>query len=195
MDRLSIISLALLFGCESTSKTEAPPAPTARTDVAKVAAPPAVSTDSFCDLHATDATGAAFTWPKLASDSPPGPATTWRWVSVWATWCKPCVEELPRLLAWKDKLAAAGKKVDLQFVSVDDNDADVTAFRAAHPEMPSSLRITSAAERAAWLKTFQLDDGAIPIQLFVSPASKLRCARAGGVREKDFAAIDKLLTE
>jgi thiol-disulfide isomerase/thioredoxin len=198
MDRLSIVIAAVVVtgaaGCEAKT-AEAPPAPTSRTDVAKVAAPQAVSTESFCDLHATDASGTAFSWPKLASDTPPGPPTTWRWVNVWATWCKPCVEEMPRIVAWKEKLAAAGKKVDLQFVSVDDNDADVAAFRASHPATPPSMRVTSAAERAAWLKTFQLDDGAIPIQLFVSPANKLRCARAGGVRDKDYAVIDKLFTE
>jgi thiol-disulfide isomerase/thioredoxin len=200
MDRLSIVSLVvglgvLLGGCESKSKTEAPPPPAARTDVAKVAAQQAASTEAFCDLHATDASGAAFHWPKLAYDSPPAPAPTWRWVNVWATWCKPCVEEMPRLIAWREKLAQAGKKIDLQFVSVDDNDADVAAFRASHPATPPSMRITSATERAAWLKTFSLDDGAIPIQLFVSPAGKLRCARAGGVRDKDYAVVDKLLGE
>ncbi|HET9624933.1 MAG TPA: hypothetical protein VFP84_26380 [Kofleriaceae bacterium] len=184
--------LAALASCESSKPSE-PPA--ARTDGAKVAAPQAVSTDAFCDLHATDGNGTPFTWPQLASGTAPPPATTWRWVNVWATWCKPCVEEMPRLLAWRDKLAAAGKKVDLQFVSVDDSDDAIAEFRASHPATPPSVRITSAAERGAWLKTFSLDDGAIPIQLFVSPANKLRCARAGGVREKDYAVIEKVLTQ
>ncbi|HEX4416604.1 MAG TPA: TlpA disulfide reductase family protein [Kofleriaceae bacterium] len=171
-------------------------APASRTDVAKVATGQAVSTDAFCDLHTSDAAGQAFHWPELAGGaSAPAPPATWRWVNIWATWCKPCIEEMPRLLAWRDKLAAAGKQVELTFVSVDDTDAEVTAFRAAHPSTPPTLRITNAATRTAWLKTFGLDDGAIPIQLFVSAANKLRCARAGGIREKDYAVVDKLLGE
>jgi hypothetical protein len=51
------------------------------------------------------------------------------------------------------------------------------------------------AQRAAWLKTFGLDDGAIPIHLVVSPSNRLRCARAGGIRDKDYAVVDQLLAE
>lgn len=36
---------------------------------------------------------------------------------------------------------------------------------------------------------------AIPIHLFVSPANRLRCARASEVRDRDRAAVDQLLAE
>ncbi|HEY0192467.1 MAG TPA: TlpA disulfide reductase family protein [Kofleriaceae bacterium] len=196
MDRLPAVILLLgLASCGGPKDDQPVATPSARTDGAKVSQPQAASTDAFCDLHATDASGPAFTWPELAGGAAPAAPTTWRWVNVWATWCAPCVEEMPRVIAWRDKLAAAGKRVDLQFVSVDESDDDVAAFRKAHPETPPSIRIASAAARAAWLKTFKLDDGAIPIQLFVSPASKLRCSRAGGVRDKDYAVVSRLLGE
>lgn len=138
--------------------------------------------------------GAAFRWPDLAAGStPPGAATAWRWVNLWATWCKPCIEDMPRLAAWRDQLAATGKRVELVFVSVDD--AAVAAFRTSHPGTPPSIRIANADQRAAWLKRFGLDDGAIPIHLFVSPANRLRCARAGGAREKDYGVVEKLFAE
>jgi len=167
-----------------------------RTDGAKVNAGQTATTAAFCDLHATDDKGEAFRWPELAAGStPPAAPVTWRWVNVWATWCKPCIEEMPRLAAWRDKLAAAGKRIELAFVSVDDSDAEVDAFRASHPDTPPSIRIANADKRAAWLKGFGLGDGAIPIHLFVSPANRLRCARAGGVREKDYGVVEKLLAE
>jgi thiol-disulfide isomerase/thioredoxin len=223
MDRLpTLIAIALaLTACES--KTDKPVEPAARTNGAKVNTAQAVTTEAFCDRHAADDHGAAFHWPELAGPSgargdppearsarnseardgrntmaggtAPAAPTMWRWVNVWATWCKPCIEEMPRLIAWRNKLAAAGKKVELSFVSVDDSDADVASFRKEHPDTPPSIRVASAEKRTAWLKGMGLDDGAIPIQLFVSPANRLRCARAGGIRDKDYPVVEKLLTE
>ena len=199
MDRLSAVALRVVLGACALAACDPkadPPAPASRTDGAKVSLPKAASTAAFCDLHASEAQAAAFRWPELAAGhTAPGAPTTWRWVNLWATWCKPCIEEMPRLAAWRAKLAAAGKHVELAFVSLDDSDADVEAFRTLHPDTPPSIRIAGVAQRAAWLKSFGLDDGAIPIHLFVSPTNRLRCARAGGIRDKDYAVIDQLLAE
>ena len=200
MDRLSIVKLAVLAvglaGCGGKSDSPAAPLPS-RTDGAKVKASQTATTDAFCDLHAGEDKAAGFRWPELApgSAAPAAPAS-WRWVNVWATWCEPCIEEMPRLLAWRDKLAAAGKPVELAFLSVDEDEAEVAGFRKAHPGLPpSTIRIASAEQRAAWLDSYHLSDGAIPIHMFVSPSNKLRCVRAGGIREKDYAVIDQLLGE
>jgi thiol-disulfide isomerase/thioredoxin len=198
MDRLSTLTTLTLgmalVACGTKADTPAAPLPS-RTDGAKVATGQAATTDAFCDLHAKDGKATAFHWPELATAGAPSAATGWRWVNVWATWCEPCIEEMPRLVAWRDKLAAAGKPVELAFVSVDDSDADVDAFRKAHPGVPPSVRIVSAEKRTSWLASLGLGDGAIPIQLFVSPTNKLRCVRAGGIREKDYGVIEQLLVE
>jgi thiol-disulfide isomerase/thioredoxin len=196
MDRLSTLIFAVvLVGCGSKPDTPAAPAPS-RTDSAKVAQPRPASPDAFCDVHPAGGKAVAFHWPDLAAGSTaPGAATTWRWVNVWATWCEPCVEEMPRLVAWRDKLAAAGVPVDLEFVSIDDDDKDVDAFRKAHPGTPASVRIASADKRASWLASLGLGDGAVPVQLFVSPANQLRCARAGGILEKDYGVVAQVLAE
>jgi len=201
MDRLSaVIGVAMLGalvapGCEGKSE---PPAgePPSRTNGAKVKPAQAATPEAFCDVHAADDKGAAFRWPELAAGSTaPAAATGWRWVNVWATWCKPCVAEMPRLARWHDRLAAAGKPIELTFVSVDDGNAEIAAFRADHPGAPPSLRIAGSDQRTAWLKGLHLADGAIPIHLFISPANRLRCARAGEIRDQDFAVIDRLLAE
>ena len=200
MDRLSTLTFALVaLVAPSACDTRSPKpsvAPSSRTDGAKVAAAQTATTEAFCDLHATDDKAAPFHWPELAPGSTaPGTSEAWRWVNVWATWCEPCIEEMPRIAAWRDKLAKAGKRVELAFVSVDDSDAEVEAFRASHPGTPPSIRVANADKRAAWLSSLHLVDGAIPIQMFVSPANRLRCARAGGVREKDYAVVEQLFAE
>lgn len=197
MDRLSTLTLVALALVACDPKAErASGDPPSRTDRAKVSTGQAATTDAFCDVHAANDRGAGFRWPELAAGSTaPGAPTTWRWVNVWATWCKPCVEEMPRVTAWRDRLAKAGKQVELAFVSVDDSDAEVAAFRRSHPETPPSIRIADADKRAAWLQALGLGDGAIPIHLFVSPANRLRCARAGEIRDKDYGVVEKLLAE
>ncbi len=198
MDRLSTLNLAALaLALIACAKADQPASePPSRTNGAKVNTAQTATTDAFCDVHAADDRAAAFRWPELAAGSaPPGAATSWRWVNVWATWCKPCIEEMPRLATWRDKLAASGKRIDLAFVSVDESDADVEEFRKSHPDTPPSIRIANADKRAAWLGSFGLGDSAIPIHLFVSPANRLRCARAGGIRDKDYDVVAKLLAE
>lgn len=195
MDRLSaLIAIAVTAGVAACDKPD-PGAPPPRTNGAKVNAGRGATTEAFCDVHAGDERAAAFRWPGLAGGTAPAAATGWRWVNVWATWCKPCIEEMPRLVARRDKLAAAGMRIELTFVSVDDSDADVAEFRRDHPQAPPSLRVASSEQRVAWLHALGLVDGAIPIHLFVSPANRLRCARAGEIREQDLGVVDKLLAE
>lgn len=192
MDRLSaLIALATvcLLACDS-GKQQQPVA--GRTDTTKVAQK-AVSTDAFCDVHFPGTTGPKFTVPPLAGGTLAPTAATWRWINVWATWCKPCVEEMPRLARWREKL---GGTYELAFISVDESDADIAAFRHAHPDAPASPRLADPAKQGEWLVSLGLDSGApVPIHIFVEPHGHIRCARAGGVREQDFAAIQKLFSE
>lgn len=198
MDRLPAV-IAVAIAASACSKDEpAPPPP--RAETAQVLAPrkdASSSTASFCDVHVVDESGPVLTFPPLAGP-PPAPTAPghWRWLNVWATWCKPCVEELPRLARWHDKLAAAGRKVDLAFVSVDESNADVAAFRKLHPEMPESARLADTNKQASWFTALGLDAASpIPIHVFVSPAGHIRCVRAGGVSDRDYAAIESVLGE
>lgn len=190
MDRLSaLITCVALLACDA-GKKDTPSA--GRTDTTKVAQK-AVDTEAFCDVQFAGTTGPMFTVPALTGGTLAATAPTWRWINVWATWCKPCVEEMPRLAKWREKL---GAKYELAFISIDDNDADLAAFRQEHPSTPASPRLADPSKQADWLVSLGLDGGApVPIHIFVEPHGHVRCARAGGVREQDFAAIQKLLAE
>lgn len=185
MDRLpALIACLALAACESKSSTPEP----SRVNAAKTAK----KTDavaSFCDVRHDRETAPKLEVPPLVDGTLAAPAGKWRWLNVWATWCKPCVEEIPRIVKWRDKLG-----VDLAFVSVDESADDLAAYRKLHPETPASPRLAKPDGQGAWYAALGLDAGApIPIHVFVDPDGRVRCVRAGGVREQDFDAIAALL--
>jgi thiol-disulfide isomerase/thioredoxin len=204
MDRLSalIIVVAAAAGaaaCEDKKQGEGGDPP-ARANTAKTATRQGTTAEAFYDAHFPAGKGPALQWPAMApaaagGAAPPSlPSAGWRWINVWATWCKPCVEEMPRLRAWRDKLAAAGKPFELAFVSIDESDAEVAEFRTAHPGAPASVRLADPGKSPAWFRELGLTgEPPIPIHVFVDPTNHVRCARAGAVREKDYDAIAQLL--
>jgi thiol-disulfide isomerase/thioredoxin len=187
MDRLSAVIIFLVVTACGDDK---PPPITSRADHAKVAAQTGSTAEAFCDKHFTAANAPAFPWPAMTGPVPTG-GKHWMWVNVWASWCKPCVEETPRLVRWHDKL-----KVDLVFVSIDETDDDVTAFRKIHADWPNTLRLSDPKKQQDWFKQIGLDAGApIPVHAFLDPNGKTRCVRAGEVRDQDYAVVERLLTE
>ncbi len=190
MDRLSALIISLVVGA-ACGKDAVPPPPS-RVEGAKTTAVKAVDTAAFCDAQFAGDSGPALVVPPLAKGGALAPAKGWRWLNIWATWCKPCIEELPRIAKWRAKLPP----FELSLVSVDDDDAAIAAFRQAHADTPESARLASPDKQTEWFKQLGLDAGSpIPIHVFVTPSGHVRCARAGGVREQDFAAIERLLSE
>jgi len=198
MDRLQTLSralgltliLSLLGGlaCEDKGSSARPLA--RRVDSVKAERKPGASVDELCDVRFAAERAPTFAWPALAGPTPPAPAG-WRWVNLWATWCKPCVEEIPRLQKWRDRL---GGRVELVLLSVDESDAIVDAFRKQHPEVPLSSRVADASALPAVLKALGLDAAApIPIHVFIDASGRTRCVRAGAVNDADLAAVESLI--
>jgi thiol-disulfide isomerase/thioredoxin len=162
-----------------------------RVNAVKASPAPKVDPAELCDVYPRAAEAPAFTWPALTG---PAPAASrgWRWVNVWATWCKPCIEEMPRLRAWRDRLAGRGVDVALHFVSADASDEEVAAFRTSHPEIPESLRLADPDALPAWLTQLGLDAASLPVHVFVDPAGRARCLRASGVNDTDYPAVEAL---
>lgn len=200
MDRLhTVIALAAaaLFahGCNDTdSKTAAKSGRVNAVEVSKAPPKPATETAAqFCDVASTAADAPAFAYPELDGEAPAATDGAWRWVNVWATWCAPCIKELPLLQGFRKRLAKQGEKLDLVLVSVDESADVIAEFRNKHGGIPDTLRVQDPESVGAWLSTLGLDEGApLPVHIFVRPDGKIRCLRAAGVDEDDFAAIAKL---
>ena len=96
-------------------------------------------------------------------------------VNFWATWCVPCVHELPYFQSGVKKYAA--QKVELVLVSLD--------FETDYPrKVEEFLRKNKYEGRFYWLDETNADhfcpqidpkwDGAIPASLFLNPKSGYR---------------------
>jgi len=158
---------------------------------------PAKLAEGFCDARPkTPEAALTFALPETTGDAPAGAvAGTWRWVNVWATWCKPCIAEMPMLAKWKERLAGEGVKLDLTFLSVDSDDATVAEHRKSHPDTPRTARLKDTAALPKFVESVGLDPGApIPVHVFVDPANKIRCVRAGGLGESDYDAVKSVLS-
>jgi thiol-disulfide isomerase/thioredoxin len=197
MDRLSPVAALALTGLLSAcgGNTEKPSTAGSRSrfEAVEAQADPRFAPDQFCENWQGDG-GPAFSFPPLAGAASAPAAGPVRWVNIWATWCKPCIEEFPRIADWKAKLDATGHPTQVVFVSVDGADVDLGAFAKAHPEVEGTLRISDPEQLSAWLVSLGLPDNAVlPIHLFVDAAGRLRCVRMGGVGPEDYAGVEAVI--
>lgn len=152
--------------------------------------------DAFCDVYSRPEQAREMSTPPLGAGQSIAPvnAGRWRWINVWATWCRPCVEEFARVAGFRDRLATEGSPTDLQFLSVDQSQDDMERFILMHTEARVSARLAEASEIPALIAALGLDPGAsIPIHVFVDPSNKIRCVRSGAIRDEDFETVKRVL--
>jgi thiol-disulfide isomerase/thioredoxin len=173
------------------------PVRVSRYEAVKPAAP---TGNSWCD-HAFPTKGPRLTLPPstavVPGTPPPSlPKNKATWVNLWATWCGPCLREMPLLLAWQKDLRKDGVDLDLLLVSVDEDEAALAKFLATHPEIPAArvLRVSSPSDYEQWIMGYSKDpNAAIPIHLLAGAEGNLRCVRVGSLRESDYPTARGLL--
>jgi len=188
--QLSIVAFILIYACDHADPQE--PAP--RRVVAVTANRESKeSLAEFCDITQKDNPKVRLTMPEV--DSPiPALGKQSLWINVWATWCKPCIEEIPMLIKWKARLESEGVLFTLLFVSVDQTVEEIDDFRKKKPWFPSSLRLKDPALLASWIIQLGLDKGAgLPIHIFADSNGYIRCVRAAAINEQSYATILGLL--
>jgi thiol-disulfide isomerase/thioredoxin len=194
LDRLPLV-VGLLAACSGEGSDAAKPKkPTGRVNAVAAKAVAPVDVEAYCEPWAEADSAKPFVYPELSA----GDAVTGkrRWVNVWATWCKPCIEELPRLVEWEKNLADAGVPVELVLLSVDGDPETVKSFTGDHVEVEGSLEIADVDALKPWLGSIGLSaDSVLPIHLFVDQSDKIRCVRMAGVSEHDYEAVKQIIQQ
>jgi thiol-disulfide isomerase/thioredoxin len=136
---------------------------------------------------------------SVAGTTKPAPlrygAGRWQWINVWAAWCKPCKEEMPRLLQWRDRLKAEGVPLDLSFLSIDDDEREMTRFMSSQPQkgVRASYWLKTEKAREAWFESIGFDDTPeLPIHALVAPNGKLTCVIKGALEPTDYEQLARV---
>lgn len=212
---LSLATLALplaLAACDEQGSAPPPP-PTSRNN-AVLAAPAKPSGQAAASAATAAPQKAAPRDPCAGQKERPGPkgsmktkaasgatelpgtiafgAGKWVWLNFWAAWCGPCKEEMPRLIAWQEKLRKAGVLIDLAFVSLDDDERQLERFLDGQPAagVRASYWLPEGSTRTSFLSSLNYKDTPeLPLQALVSPSGQLACAIQGAVEDRDYDAI------
>lgn len=117
----------------------------------------------------------------------------WKWVNLWASWCGPCLKELPLLSRWREALAKDGLPVRFELWSVDASEAALVG--ALGNGFPGELRWLQGEEQLGSLfEALGIDKAsAIPVHALIDPKGQLRCVRVGSIGEESYGAVRAIL--
>jgi thiol-disulfide isomerase/thioredoxin len=219
---IAAAALVVVLGCDNSDKPavsapqersqivaakagDAPPKPTAAEVVPVVASAAPKAPRALC-AGQMSAPGRAV--PKkpvsqsVASGEQPLPESLplgggYTWVNFWAAWCKPCKEEIPRLVRFQQEVVKVSPGFKLAFVSLDDDERQLGSFLAE--QSTGGLRRTwwlkEGKEREEWLKAAALEsDPDLPFHLLFDPKGKLRCVVKGALEDGDLASLKSLVS-
>lgn len=200
MDRMDLsragwVLLVVVMGCKETPQQPAP------SRFAAVKSTPAATAQSaFCEksFPATGPGSKKLLRPPLREI--PGVATTaatpgqWTWLNLWATWCGPCMEEMALLGRWKTALAQDGVQVEMELLSVDEAEEDLTRALAKR-SFPGRVEwLKGPQELQGFMETLGVPkESPIPVHALVDPAGMVRCVRVGSVHDQDFGSVKAVL--
>jgi thiol-disulfide isomerase/thioredoxin len=111
-------------------------------------------------------------------------------VNAWATWCKPCKEEIPDLLRLKAKYA--GKGFELVFISADDADELETSVRPTLQKLGVNFLtyINRDSSDEAFINGMSAKwNGALPTSFLYDRKGNLNEMLVGGRKYRQFEEV------
>lgn len=147
---------------------------------------------------------APLAWPALpirvapGEDAPPAIVPTgpgWTWVNLWASWCPPCVDELPILARWQAELGGPDA-FRLVLISLEEEPDALPAWLAAGkaPGVAATYHLPEGDGRTHLLAALGVPKTAtLPIQIALDPEGRVRCVRVESVEAAQFETVRRVI--
>jgi thiol-disulfide isomerase/thioredoxin len=193
-----VVAAALAAACGTEDAGTAPPP--SRVNAVK-ATKPLAGANEWCDVYYAPGKGPRLVVPQVedarTGGTVAGPSGDgWIWINLWATWCGPCLREMPLITRWMETLKRDGLRVDLWFLSVDEEASVLRSFLSERPAVTpyNSLRLVRQETLHPWLGALGLPpDTAIPVNVIVAPGGGVRCVRTGAINDGHYPTIRTFL--
>lgn len=110
-------------------------------------------------------------------------------INFWATWCQPCVEEMPRLNQWNAKSANG-----IQIVGIAaDSRANVEKFRVQH--RISFPLLVDEARALEFSKRLGNRTGLLPYSALLDPKGEVAATFIGALDDSKISQIDLIINK
>ena len=104
-------------------------------------------------------------------------------INFWATWCRPCVKELPYFERLHTKYA--DQKVKVILIAVEDTEQKIKNF-IKKKKIQAQVLLLDETKSDVWIPKVDKDwDGAIPVTLFINGKSGQRVFHQGDMTEAE----------
>ncbi len=121
---------------------------------------------------------ASYDWTILDLEDRPASFARFKgkpvFLNIWATWCGPCVQEMPSIARLAEEPRLKGKGIEFVCVSIDDSAETVRQFLAGRPWHMTFFR----AEK---LPSVFLTEG-IPATFIIAPDGRVAASEVGSAR-------------
>ncbi len=127
------------------------------------------------------------------ADGVPQPLAQWRGrplvVNFWATWCPPCVEEMPALQTIRDEYG--GRGVEIIGIGID-SAPKIAAFRSKH-QLTLPLLVAGVGGSDLY-RVLGNSAGVLPFTVLIDSSGRIRQRHVGQVKPEQLRAwLDRLL--
>ncbi|WP_037588316.1 TlpA family protein disulfide reductase [Stenoxybacter acetivorans] len=128
-------------------------------------------------------------WPQEKAVSIEAEANTIQVINVWATWCKPCREEMPMLDTWYRQQQKIGGKPKVSLISIAlDRAENLSRFQQQVRVSYPWWRYTGN-DSVAWMQSLGNPVGALPFTLIRAPQCGFKQTLLGALKQDELNQV------